>query len=212
MDILDQENLLDEKSLLITIWTKPKLTFDFILKYCPKKYVSFLLILSGIVNAVDQNYQHLTEQRSYSVIIVIIVIVISGIFGWISGYIYAALLSWTGGWIKGKANTDQFITVISWAMVPFICSLILLIPKLLIFGDDLFYIDIHEQSLPKVVAYIIIKLVEALLSIWTLVITIKGIALIQNFNIKKAILNAILALLVIVVPIFIVVGIIYILQ
>jgi len=97
-------------------------------------------------------------------------------------------------------------------MVPFICSLILLIPKLLIFGDDLFYIDIHEQSLPKVVAYIIIKLVEALLSIWTLVITIKGIALIQNFNIKKAILNAILALLVIVVPIFIVVGIIYILQ
>ena len=128
------------------------------------------------------------------------------------GIMYAALLSLTGGWIKGKASSDQFITVISWAQVPIISSLILLIPKILFFGENLFDFDISEQSNSKVIAYTLIYLIEGILAIWTLVISIKGIMLIQKFNIRKAILNAILPLLAIIIPIFIIAGIIYIIQ
>lgn len=212
MDILDQEILLNEKDLLITIWTKPKLTLEFIFKYCPKKYVTSLLILGGVVNAIDQNYQHLLWHRYYFIIIIFIVMVIGGIFGWLFGYIYAALLSWTGKWINGKASTDQFITVISWALVPTISSLILLIPKLLIFGEGFFDIDISELSSSKAVAYLLITSMEGLLSIWALVILIKGIMLIQNFNVGKAVLNIILPLIAIIIPVFIIAGIIYIIQ
>jgi hypothetical protein len=211
MDILDQENLLDEKDLLITIWTKPKLTLEFILKYCPKKYVTSLLILGGMVNALNQNYQHLILHRwFYSILILTIVMILGGLFGWIFSYLYAALLSWTGGWIQGKANTDQFMTVLSWAMVPSICTFILLLPKLLFFGDGLLDIDSHEQSFSRIAAYVIIVLSELFLSIMTLVISIKGIALIQNFSIKKAIWNAVLPLLVLVIPLFVIFGIIFI--
>jgi hypothetical protein len=213
MDILDQENLLDEKDLLITIWTKPTLTFDFILKYCPKKYVTSLLILGGMVNALDQNYQHLLLHRwFYSILILAIVMILGGLFGWIFSYIYAALLSWTGGWIKGKASTEQFMTVLSWAMVPSICTFILLLPKLLFFGSGNIDVDFNDQSILKIIAYVLIIATDLILSIWTLVIMIRGIAFIQKFNVKKAIWNAVLPLLVITVPIFIILGIIYIFQ
>ena len=82
MDILDQEILLNEKDLLITIWTNPKLTFDFILKYCPKKYVATLLTLGGITNAIDRNYDRLFGHNNISIIMLIMLIVFGGIFGW----------------------------------------------------------------------------------------------------------------------------------
>jgi hypothetical protein len=213
MDILDDEILFDEKNLLMTIWTKPTLTLTYILKHCPKKYVTSLLILGGMVNALNQNFQHLLLHKwFYSILLLTIVMILGGLFGWIFSYLYAALLSWTGGWIKGKANTDQFMTVLSWAMVPSICTIILLLPELLFFENGIVDIDIHEQSILKIVAYVLIIGSDFVLAIWTLVIMIKGIALVQKFSIKKAIWNAILPLLVIVIPVFIILGVIYIFQ
>ncbi len=172
-----------------------------------------MLILGGMVNALNQNYQHLIIHRwFYSILLLTIVMILGGLFGWIFSYIYAALLSWTGGWIKGKASTDQFMTVLSWAMVPSICTFILLLPELLFFGGGIVDIDIHEQSILKVIAYILIIAGDFILAIWSLVIMIKGIMLIQKFKIKKAVCNAIFPLLVIAIPAFIVLGVIYIFQ
>ena len=206
-NILDDESLLDEKDLLKTIWTKPTPTLEFILKNCPRKYVNYLLILGGVVNAVGRSYQRLTEHSNYSVINFIVIVFFGGIIGWIISNIYAMLLSWTGKWLKGKADMDQFLTVLAWATIPFICSLVPMILRLLIFGND--YFDFREQNIPIIIIYSSLMLIQLSLSIWTLVITIKGIALIQNFDSKKATLNAFMPLFVIMIPILIIVGIIY---
>jgi Yip1 domain len=210
MEILDDEILLTENELLYSIWTKPTLTLKYIFKYCPKKYFPLLLIVDGVVNALNRNYRHFFGHNTYSVFLLVTAIFFGGLFGWLLSYIYAAVLSWTGGWIKGKAYTDQFITIISWATVPSISSIILLIPKILTFGDGPFILDIHEQSILQVVIFVFIQLTDFLLTIWSLVILIKGIALIQNFSIKKAVLNFILSFLVVIVPILMAMGIAYI--
>jgi hypothetical protein len=203
MDILDQDISIDEKDLLITIWTKPKLTLGYILKYCPNKYVNVLLILGGVTNAVNSNYQHFVGYTSFSAALFLIVIVLGGIFGWLFSYIYAALLSWTGEWLNGTANTYQFLTVIAWSAVPTISSLILMIPNILMMGDT-------EQSFLVSISYYLIAGLEIAVSTWSTVILIKGISLVQKFKIGKAILNACLPLIVILVPILMIIGLIYI--
>jgi len=204
MDILEDESLLEEKELLTTIWTKPTLTFEFIFKYCPKKYVNYLLVIGGIVNAVDRNYQHFTENGNFSIINFIAIIGLGGLFGWIFSKIYASLLSWTGKWLNGKADGDQLTTVVAWATIPFICSSVLLIPRLLMSGDNSFSYNIQEQGISKFVAFVLIALIQLVLSCWSLVIIVKGIAVVQKFDTRKATLNAFLPLFVIVVPIILI--------
>jgi hypothetical protein len=36
-------------------------------------------------------------------------------FGWISYYIYAALISWSGKWMNGKGNTQLILRILSYA-------------------------------------------------------------------------------------------------
>ena len=119
------------------------------------------------------------------------------------------MLSWTGGWLKGRAQSDSFVTVVAWSAVPSICSVFLIIPRLLIFGEDPFYFDIQVQGLFKVIAFALMAVIGIGLSIWTLVILIQGIAIVQQFNLKKAAVNALLPVLVIAIPIFIIAGLIY---
>ncbi len=209
MDILNDEILLNEKDLLITIWTKPKLSLEFILKYCPNKYVNALLVLGGITNAFDKKSTQFITYNSISPISLLVVLIFGGLFGWLFSYLYAVMLKWTGTWLNGKAKTDQFLTVIAWSLIPSISSLILMIPKQLLFGDGLFIINIRELLNPKDIIYLVFAIIELGLSIWTLVILIKGIALIQNFNTGKSILNAVLPLLVLIVPLMAIFGIIY---
>ena len=83
MEILDKDILLNEKDLLITIWTKPKLTLGYVLKYCPNKYVNVLLLLGGVANVVNLNYQHFVADKSFSTIFFLIIIILSALLGWI---------------------------------------------------------------------------------------------------------------------------------
>lgn len=54
METIDQNTNINADDLLVTIWTKPKQTIEFILKKCPDKYVTVLLVLGGIVRAIDR--------------------------------------------------------------------------------------------------------------------------------------------------------------
>ena len=202
MDILNQDTSINEKDLLITIWTKPKVTLEYILKYCPNKYVNVLLMFGGVANAVNLNYQYFVGDKSFSTILFLIVVVLGGVLGWLAGYIEAALLSWVGEWLNGRADTNQFMTVIAWSAIPSICSLILVIPNIMM-GD-------LEPSLLTRVLYYFISGLELAVSIWSAIILIKGISLVQKFKIGKAILNACLPAIVIIVPILMIIGIIYI--
>jgi hypothetical protein len=205
MDILDGENLLSEKDLFTTIWTDPKLALGVILKHYPKKHVTKLLVLGGIANTINRNAQQFSQ---HGIVYMLIIIALGGLFGWIFSYIYAMMLSWTGGWLKGKADSDQFLTVLAWSMIPNICFLFPAILRMIIFGAKT-NISFDGQDMPTTVLFLSILGVEIILGIWAMFILIKGISLIQNFNIGKAILNACLPIAVIVVPILMIIWIIY---
>lgn len=199
------DNDITEDNLIYKIWIKPTTTLAYILKNCPDKFMVPLMILGGITRAIDRaSTQNMGDKYSIFYIL-IITIVAGGLFGWISYYFYAWLLEITGKWLKGKADYEEFKTVIAWSLIPSICSLVLLIPEILIFGVDIFKSDMSDTGVVSIMLMVLFGLVEITLGIWTLIIFVKGVSLIQNFNTWKAILNMILPVFLILIPILFIV-------
>ncbi len=194
---------LTDKEVFTKIWLSPREVFQFIDDKKYEKYLSYLLILGGISNAFD-NAASESFGDSMSLLTVIgVCIFVGGVLGWISFYIYAALISWTGKWINGQGDTASLLRMTAHSMVPAIVALVLLIPQIAIGGNAVFQsaIDISETSTIESVIFYSVLFLELVLGIWTLVLFVIGISVVQRFSIGKSILNMILPILVILIPI-----------
>jgi hypothetical protein len=204
-------NYFSDKKLFSKIWTSPRKVFRFINTYKYDKYVTGLLILAGITRTFDRaSMKNMGDNFSLWGIIAFCII-IGAIFGWITYYIYSALISWTGKWIDGKGNTDSILRVLSYALIPSIISLLLLIPQIAIYGNEIFKSD-GDISSGGIVSNIIVygsMILEFTLGIWSLVLCVIGISEVQKLSIGKSIFNLLLPAIVIMTPILIIVLIIY---
>lgn len=119
---------LSDKDIFTKIWTSPRQVFKFINDNSYNKYVTLLLILSGISRSFDQaSLKNLGDSMSLWEILAISIIG-GGLLGWISFYIYASLVSWTGKWLDGQGNTNSIFRMLAFSMLPSIVALVLLIP------------------------------------------------------------------------------------
>lgn len=204
----NNENLnFTDKDIFRKIWTSPRKVFKYINEKHYDKYVTMLLILSGISNAFDRaSMKNMGDTMPIETIIGLSIL-IGGLLGWISFYFYAALLSWTGKWLNGKSNTTAIIRIISYAMIPSIIALVFLIPQIAIYGVEIFKEDgdITSAGLISNIFVYVSAFLESILGIWTLILCIIGISEVQKFSIGKAILNIILPVFVILIPIAIIV-------
>lgn len=201
------KKIITERNLISKIWFQPTETLNFIINNCPEKYVTILIVLGGLVNALDKAFTRNSNSDKSLIEVLPIAIIIGLLFGWITYYIYAYALSIVGEWIGGKSQPKDFRTIIGWALVPLISTLILLIPQIFIFGDDLLLEDYDNENIILTMIYLGFIIIEFVLAIWSLVIFVKGIMIIQEFRIGKAILNMIMPGLMILIPIFLVIGI-----
>jgi hypothetical protein len=191
LDDIDEVQRFTDKEIFTKIWTFPRPVFKFINHFKYQKYLTVLLILAGIVNAFDR--ADISNIGKYdSIIVTIIASIVGGaLFGWISFYIYSSLIRFTGKWINGKANTDSILRTLAYASIPSIAGLVLIIPKLLLRGSDLY---------ENVLTYGF-SITESILGVWTLVLSVIGISEVQQFSIGRAVANLILAVLVVAVPV-----------
>ncbi|MFN9798529.1 MAG: YIP1 family protein, partial [Bacteroidota bacterium] len=116
--------------------------------------------------------------------------------------LYAALISWTGKWLGGEAGTLSILRILAYAMLPSIVAFVFLIPQIAVHGIELFKKEGHVAGggwLSNVMMFSSL-IIQTVLSIWTAVLAIVGISVVQNFSMGKAIVNAILPALVIGIP------------
>lgn len=192
------------KELVYSIWNQPKLTLMYILDKCPEKYVFLFLVLGGIVRTIGKASERGMGDNMSTISVLLYAFILGGLLGWISYYIYSWAMSFTGNWLDGNAIPSKFRTILAWALVPSIASLILLIPEFIFFGDDLFRSVQQDQSMISSIGWMVFGFIELGLGIWTAVILVIGIKLIQGFGTGKAILNMILPGLLIILPILII--------
>ena len=185
---------ISEKDIFIKLLTSPREAFKFINDYKYEKHLYILLFLAGMVRTFDRaSTKNMGDNYSIWTIIAMCVI-FGGFFGWITYYIYSALISWTGSWMNGKGNTQSVLRVFAYAFFPSIFILILLIPQMAIYGNELFKSDNDLYSLASmesIVLYVIL-FVEFALGIWSLILCVIGISEVQKLSIGKSILNLLL--------------------
>ena len=207
VDNFEQQENLSDKEIFSKIWISPRKVFKYLNERNYDKYVTILLVFSGISRAFDQASTKNFGDRMSIWAILGICIIAGGLFGWFTYYIYAALLSWTGKWLKGEGNTNSILRMISYAMIPSIIALVFLIPQISIYGNEMFKSegDIVSAGLISNILVYLSLFLEFVLGIWTIVLCVIGISEVQKFSIGKSILNFLLPGLVILVPILFIV-------
>jgi len=202
-----EELHLTDNDIFLKIWTSPRLVFKYINDNKYGEYVTMLLILAGIYNSLDKAMsQHMGNHMPLWGVLGI-GIVGGALFGWLSYYIYAALISWTGGWLKGAGDTDSILRIMSYALIPSLASLVFLIPEIAMYGNDLFKSDVQPLFFGWLDDKLIIffEAISVCLGTWSLILFILGIAEVQKLSIWKSILNMALPILFIGIPIFLIV-------
>lgn len=197
---------LSDSEIFTKIWTSPRLVLNYLNENKYDKFVHILLIAAGISSSLDKaSTKNMGDNMSLFAVLALCILV-GGLLGWVFYYIYAALISWTGKWIKGQGDTEAILRMLSYAMIPSVVGLILLIPQLLIFGNNIFQsdLDIYNQGTVSMIIFYFTLFLEFTLGIWTIVLFVIGISEAQKFSIVKSIFNMILPGLIIIIPIAII--------
>lgn len=195
----EKYDVLSDKDVFSKIWLQPRRVFKFINDTKYEKYFYVLMFLAGVLRALDRT----SSKENTSLFFVILTsLFIGGLLGWISYYIYAALLSWTGKWLDGKGDTSSIFRMMAYAMFPSILSIVFLILQIDLDGNNIFnnYDYTAENNLINIIVYTSV-FIKIGLSVVSLIFMVIGLSVVQNFSIGKTILNLILPILFIVVPI-----------
>lgn len=189
-------------SPFFSILIKPRETIRKIVDTDPTKYVILLAVSAGISQALDRASSN-NIGDSYSLIAILIICLIFGsIGGIISMYLGGALYRWSGSWLGGQATAEEVRATIAWSSIPIIFILPLWIPKLLIFGKDMFATTTPKlDANPFLVVFLIgFLVIEVIAGIWAFVVFLKSLGEIHNFSTWKALGSVILGTLVFLVP------------
>ena len=205
----EKYDALSDQDIFTKIWTEPRRIFKFINDTQYEKYLYILMIFAGIVRAFDRASSKDMGDHSSLFSIVFGSIILGGMLGWISYYIYAALLSWTGKWLNGAGNTSSIYRMMAYAMIPSIMALVFVFLQIAVYGQDYFKsnTDFLESNIIGSIVFWISFSMEILLSLASLVLMVIGLSEVQKFSIGKAIVNLILPIAFIVVPIVLIVSI-----
>ena len=198
-DTLPEETILTDKDIFTKIWISPRIVFKSINNKRYNKYTTVLMILGGILSALNRAMNMNMGDRMNLMSVLIVCVIGGGIFGFLYFYIFAALLSWTGKWLKGTGNTKSLFRMISYALIPSLVILFVMILRIILFGNDEFKsnVDLFDNGILFTIITLFSILVEIGIGVWTLVILVIGTSEVQHLSIGKAILNLILPVIVI---------------
>ncbi|KIC62111.1 Yip1 family protein [Chryseobacterium taiwanense] len=204
----EKYDVLSDQDIFTKIWAEPRRIFTFIDQAKYEKYLYVLMFLAGVSSAFDRATSKNMGENNSLFMVIFLCVVMGGLLGWISYYIYAALLSWTGKWLDGSGDTSSIFRMIAYATIPSVVSLIFLIPQVAVYGGDLFKdVDYTSEGILVNVVFWVSAFCEVGLSIVTLIYTVIGLSVVQKFSIGKAIANLLLPIAVIALPILLIISI-----
>jgi hypothetical protein len=185
-----------------SIWLKPRATIQNIVDSNPTRWVLLLAAMTGFSSALDQaSLKSLGDK--YEMPVIFVMAAIAGpICGIIGLYIGGALLRWTGAWIGGQGSAQHIRAAVAWSSVPYIWALLLWIPAVLLFGNELFTIEtpVMDANLTLLMMYLGVGVLQLAIAIWAIIVFLKCLGQVQGFSAWKALGNTVLAVLVILAP------------
>jgi len=205
LDEIEPEITFTDQEIFTQIWTQPRSVLKYINDNHYDKFVIILMVFAGIASSFNNAaVRNLGDQLPFFSLLGVCIIG-GGLLGWISYYIYAALLSFTGKWIQGQGDTTSLFRILAYAMIPTIFGLVLLVPQLAIYGAELYKEDgdIFSAGFAANIIFWATLFFEFLLSICTIIFIVVGVSEVQKLSIGMTILNLIMPIFLIAIPLLI---------
>lgn len=167
------------------------------------KHVIILLVLAGISRAFDQAISNNKGDNADLLSVIAFSVILGGLLGWITFYIYAGFISFMSGWIGKSMSVKSVVQVMAYASVPMILSLVILGVQILIFGNQIFQsqIFIAGDSF-EFFLYYALAFIPVLLGLYSFFVFLLGISEVHEVSLGKAavhVLSPLVALVLIVV-------------
>ncbi len=192
----------------VSMWTKPRATIQQIVDTDPERLVLVLAAIAGFSQALARANISMGDTFEWPTIFpIFLILAIAGpISGLIVLYVGSALIRWTGNWMGGNASSQNIRAAIAWSSVPIIWALILWIPALVLFGQELFTTETPIIDATPSLTFIFVGFgaIEITVEIWAIVVFLKCLGQVQGFSAWKALGNVFLAGLVFIIPIVLV--------
>ena len=203
---LDENVHLTDKEVFTQIWTSPRKVFKFIIDNNYSKYMYLILFLGGVISSLSRSASKFSGDSPYAVLYLFGAIVGGGFFGWIAYYIYSAIISLTGKWLDGTADTSTIFKVFTYSIIPTLFIIFLLIFEFALNQNGLQEdgYNFTATDFPLLLLLLLTYTIQTVLGIWSLVLLVIGLSEAQHFSVGKSILNLLIPVLIIVVPLFII--------
>jgi len=176
------------------IWFHPRETIRKVARYNPKHRFLILSFLYGLPMLLHMA-QNLSLGQEFTVAgISIFAIVLATFVGMLGIAIASALITWTGRWIGGEANYKKVRCAVSWSNAPNIVSVLVWILLIFSFGGSVFFEDFQQEGHQGLAMLLVTGglVVQAVLSVWSFIILVKGLGEVQGFSAWKGALNVLI--------------------
>ncbi|NRB48231.1 MAG: YIP1 family protein [Saprospiraceae bacterium] len=206
LDEMEREYTFTDQEIFTKIWTRPRAVLQYVHDFQYEKFVAPLLVLAGIARAFDRAADRGLGDSLSLIALIITCLISGGLLGWLSYYIYAALVSWTGKWLNAHGDTASILRVIAYAMIPAILALALLAVQIGIYGIEVFKADgdIYSGGITANIIFYGSAVLEIILGITSLVFCVIGVSIVQQLSTAKTILNLLLPILIFLGPILLI--------
>ena len=192
-----------------SIWTKPRATIQQIVETDPQRLVLLLAALGGFSTVLDRASMRNMGDRLEWPMLFLVAAIVGPLAGIVTLYLGGVLLRWTGRWIGGQASSQHIRAAMAWSSVPEIWALLLWIPELALFGQELFTstTPLLDANPSLNIAMLGFAALGILMAVWQFVIFLKCLGQVQGFSAWKALGNSIMASMVVLLPIIIIVAV-----
>ena len=190
-------------SSIISICIKPRATIQKIVDKNPEDSVILLACLAGISNVLLRANDRGMGDTMELFDIILLSLILGPFSGVISLYVASYLIHWTGKWIGGTSSLQNIRAAMAWASIPVVLTLLLLIPEVILFGEEMYTTQtpIMDSSTSLLYAFVIFSVIYFILGIWSFILYLHCLGQVQGFSSLKMFGNILLAGLVIIIPI-----------
>lgn len=167
-------------SPLIQIWFHPKKAMHFVLERMHKRYVHLLMFLGMLAQVISMTI--VGPNWAINIAVWVGTALFLSLFFL---YAFGGLIKWTGGWLSGKGEFSDIRAAIAWAQIPVIGFIIIQELVVAVF-------KINNSSYAFATFFLI-------LTLWSWIIGVGCLAEAQKFSFFRALINYILAILIVIV-------------
>lgn len=178
----------------LSIWTRPRATIRQQVERDPEAWVLALVAVAGVGHLLSDASARSYGDRMDLPTLLVMALLVGPLFGILGAYVGGWLLRWSGRLLGGSARPAEIRAAIAWSGVPYVASMLLWIPELLLFGEELFTeatprLDAAPELQGLLLVFVAVELTAAL---WAFVAFLKCLGEVQGFSAWRALLNLLL--------------------